>query len=102
MMRPGEILAQRYLIERELGRGAMGIVYLAHDTSHGRSVAIKTLNSASGSAIATERFVREIRTAAGLNHPNILPVHDSGQVGNVPYYVTPHVEGETLRNLLER
>jgi len=95
-------LAGRYTVERELGRGGMGTVYLAQDRKHGRRVAIKVLPRDLAAAIGPERFRREIAIAARLNHPNIMPLHDSGQVGGVPYYVMPYLEGETLGRRLGR
>jgi protein kinase-like protein len=95
-------LAGRYTVERELGRGGMGTVYLAHDRKHGRQVAIKVLPRDLAAAIGPERFRREIAIAARLTHPNIMPLHDSGQVAGVPYYVMPYLEGETLGRRLGR
>src|SRR5687768_299470 len=77
-----DALSDRYVIERELGRGGMAIVYLARDIRHQRQVAIKVLNPEISSAIGAERFTREIRLAAQLAHPNILPLHDSGEVAS--------------------
>ena len=93
-------LAGRYTVEKELGRGGMAVVYLAHDTRHDRRVALKVLEGTGSSA--GERFLREIRTAAQLHHPHILTLHDSGAVEELLYYVMPYVEGETLRHRLER
>jgi serine/threonine protein kinase len=73
-----EALAGRYRVERLLGEGGMALVYLAEDLKHHRSVAIKVLRPEVSAALGTERFLREIEIAAGLNHPNILPLHDSG------------------------
>lgn len=95
-------LGQRYTVDREVGRGGMAVVFLAHDTRHGRRVAVKVLRSEVAGAIGADRFVREIQIAAGLTHPHILPLHDSGHVGDILYYVMPYVEGESLRHLLER
>jgi hypothetical protein len=95
-------LAGRYTVERELGRGGMGTVYLAQDRKHGRRVAIKVLPRDLAAAIGPERFRREIAIAARLTHPNIMPLHDSGQVAGVPYYVMPYLEGETLGRRLGR
>ena len=95
-------LAGRYTVERELGRGGMGTVYLAQDRKHGRRVAIKVLPRDLAAAIGPERFRREIAIAARLTHPHIMPLHDSGQVGGVPYYVMPYLEGETLGRRLGR
>ncbi|HEY6865743.1 MAG TPA: protein kinase, partial [Candidatus Eisenbacteria bacterium] len=95
-------LAGRYRIERELGRGGMATVFLAEDLRHHRRVAIKVLDPELAAAIGSERFQREIETVAGLAHPHILPLHDSGQAAGLLYYVMPYVEGESLRRRLER
>jgi serine/threonine-protein kinase len=97
-----EALASRYRIERELGRGGMATVYLAEDLKHHRPVAIKVLDPELAAAIGPDRFLREIETAARLNHPHILPLHDSGAAHGLLYYVMPHVEGESLRERLLR
>jgi TolB-like protein/tRNA A-37 threonylcarbamoyl transferase component Bud32/lipoprotein NlpI len=95
-------LADRYPIEREIGRGATTIVYLAHDQKHDRKVAVKVLQADLTLALRTQRFLREIRIAAKLSHPHILPLYDSGEVAGALYYVTPYVEGESLRDRLTR
>src|SRR5438046_1838488 len=95
-------LSDRYTIERELGRGGMATVYLAQDLKHHRKVAIKVLKPELAAALGPERFLQEIEIAAGLTHPHILPLHDSGEATGVLYYVMPYVEGETLRNRLDR
>jgi tetratricopeptide (TPR) repeat protein len=95
-------LASRYDLDREIGRGGTARVYLAHDRQHARSVAIKVLSNVLTAAIGPDRFLREIRIAAGLQHPHILPLHDSGTAGGVLYYVMPFVEGMTLRERIER
>jgi serine/threonine-protein kinase len=95
-------LADRYRIERELGRGGMATVYLAEDVRHQRKVALKVLHPELAAVVGNERFLAEITTTAGLQHPNILPLFDSGTVGRVVYYVTPYVAGETLRDRLDR
>jgi len=95
-------LGERYSIDRELGRGGMATVYLAQDLKHRRPVAIKVLHPDLAAAVGSERFLREIQIAAGLNHPHILPLHDSGAADNVLYYVMPYAEGESLRDRLER
>jgi serine/threonine-protein kinase len=97
-----EALAGRYAFERELGRGGMATVYLAKDRKHDRHVAIKVLHPSLASLIGTDRFLREIRIAAGLTHPNILPLLDSGEAGGLLYYVTPHVSGGSLRDRLRQ
>src|SRR5687768_2158671 len=95
-------LADRYRIERELGRGGMATVYLAHDLRHGRDVAIKVLHPDLGAALGGDRFLTEIRTTARLQHPHILPLLDSGDAGGLLYYVMPVVTGESLRVRLTR
>src|SRR5438309_816747 len=95
-------LADRYTIERELGRGGMATVYLAQDRKHHRQVAIKVLKPELAAALGPERFLREIDTAARLNHPHILPLHDSGEAEGFLFYVMPYVEGESLRDRLSR
>ena len=94
-------LEGRYRIERELGEGGMATVYLADDLRHGRKVAIKTLKPELAAAIGADRFLAEIRTTARLQHPNILPLFDSGDADGLLFYVMPHVEGETLRDRLD-
>ena len=98
----GAALAGRYTVERELGRGGMATVYLADDLRHHRKVAIKVLRPELGSVLGPERFSREIRMAAGLTHPHILPLHDSGEAGGLLFYVMPYVRGESLRQRLSR
>ena len=95
-------LAGRYDVERELGRGGMATVYLARDRRHERRVALKVLDPALGATMSAERFLREIRVTAGLTHPHILPLHDSGEAAGLLYYVMPFVDGETLRQRLAR
>jgi serine/threonine-protein kinase len=95
-------LADRYVIESELGEGGMATVYLAHDTKHNRKVALKVLKPELAAMIGAERFLKEIEVTANLQHPNILPLHDSGEASGFLYYVMPYVEGETLRVKLER
>jgi serine/threonine protein kinase/Flp pilus assembly protein TadD len=101
-------LAKRYIVEREVGRGGMATVYLARDIKHGRQVALKVLHPELAASLGSERFLREIQIAARLQHPHILPLYDSGQVegsdGAQPllYYVMPFVEGESLRDRLQR
>jgi eukaryotic-like serine/threonine-protein kinase len=95
-------LAGKYEIERELGRGGMAIVYLATEAKHGRRVALKVLDPDIAAAIGAERFLNEIRVAASLQHPNLLPLFDSGEADNLLYYVMPYVEGESLRVRLDR
>jgi len=95
-------LAGRYRVERELGRGGMATVFLAQDLRYDRPVAVKVLLPELASALGPERFLREIRIAAGLRHPHILPVLDSGDVECLPFYVMPFVEGESLKEKLGR
>jgi serine/threonine-protein kinase len=97
-----EALRDRYAIERELGRGGMATVYLARDLRHDRPVALKVLHPELAHALGPERFVREIRLAARLDHPHILPVHDSGETAGLLWFTMPYVEGESLRNRLAR
>ncbi len=95
-------LADRYRIERELGAGGMATVYLAHDLKHDRRVAIKVLRPELAAVIGAERFLREIRTIANLQHPHILGLIDSGELHGTAYYVMPFVDGESLRDRLSR
>ncbi|UCG89148.1 MAG: serine/threonine protein kinase, partial [Gemmatimonadota bacterium] len=95
-------LADRYRIERELGSGGMATVYLAQDLKHDRQVALKVMRPELSAILGGERFLREIRIAAKLNHPHILALHDSGEADGFLYYVMPDVEGESLRNKLRR
>ncbi len=97
-----EALAGRYRIERELGRGGMAVVFLAHDLKHSRQVAVKVLDQDLGGPALADRFFREIGIAARLTHPNILPLYDSGEAAGRLFYVTPYLEGESLRAWLER
>ncbi|HEX5071942.1 MAG TPA: serine/threonine-protein kinase [Gemmatimonadaceae bacterium] len=97
-----KLLSDRYLIERELGRGGMAVVFLARDLRHDRQVAIKVFRSDVGDASGAERFRREIRLLARLQHPHILPLYDSGTTGETSYFVSAFVEGETLRARLKR
>src|SRR5262245_5589627 len=96
------VLADRYRIERELGRGGMATVYLAEDRRHGRRVAIKVLDPELAAAIGPQRFLREIEVTARLQHPHILPLLDSGEAAGLLFYVTPYVEGESLRTHIDR
>ena len=95
-------LADRYAVEREVGRGGMATVFLSHDLKHDRRVALKVLHPELAASLGPERFLREIKVAARLNHPHIVPLHDSGQAGELLYYVMPFVEGESLRQRLTR
>ena len=101
-------LADRYRVERELGRGGMAIVYLARDLRHDRPIALKVLRPELAASLGPERFLQEIRIAARLQHPHILPVHDSGEAGTGEaggtrlWYTMPYVAGESLRHRLTR
>jgi Tol biopolymer transport system component/tRNA A-37 threonylcarbamoyl transferase component Bud32 len=95
-------LADRYRIERELGQGGMATVYLAQDLRHDRKVALKVLKPELAAVLGAERFVVEIKTTAALQHPHILPLFDSGTADGFLYYVMPYIQGETLRNKLDR
>lgn len=95
-------LAARYRIDREIGSGGMATVYAAEDVKHGRSVALKVLKPDLGALLGIDRFLREIRVTATLQHPNLLPLFDSGDAEGALYYVMPLVEGESLRARLER
>ena len=96
------LLVDQYEIVREIGRGGMATVYLANDRKHGRLVAIKVLLAEFSAAIGADRFSREIRTVSRLHHPHILPLYDSGEHDGVLFFVMPYIEGESLRDLLDR
>ena len=95
-------LEGRYAIERELGEGGMATVYLADDLKHERKVALKVLKPELAAVVGGERFLAEIKTTANLQHPHILPLFDSGEADGVVFYVMPYVEGESLRDRLDR
>jgi len=95
-------LADRYRLERQLGAGGMATVYLADDLKHDRKVAIKVLRPELAAVLGADRFVQEIRTTAALNHPHILPLFDSGEAEGFLYYVMPYIQGETIREKLNR
>ncbi len=95
-------LADRYKIERHLGEGGMATVYLAEDLKHKRKVAVKVLRPELAAVLGAERFVQEITTTANLQHPHILPLFDSGEADSFLYYVMPFIDGETLRDKLNR
>ncbi len=95
-------LRPTYRIEQLIGRGGMALVFLADDVRHGRRVAVKVMNADLGAAVGAERFLQEIRTTAALQHPHILPLIDSGEADGLLYYVTPYVDGESLRDRLNR
>ena len=94
-------LSGRYALERELGEGGMAIVFLARDLRHDRRVALKVLRPEISVEVGAERFLREIKMAAGLTHPHILPVYDSGEAGGLLFYVMPNMEGRSLRERLD-
>ena len=95
-------LEGRYRVERELGEGGMATVYLADDIKHERKVALKVLRPELAAAVGADRFLSEIKTTANLQHPHILPLFDSGEAGSLLFYTMPYVEGETLRQRLDR
>ena len=95
-------LSGRYEIDREIGRGGMATVYLARDLRHERPVAVKLLYPELGAVLGAERFLSEIRVTANLQHPNLLPLFDSGEANGLLFYVMPYVEGESLRARLDR
>ena len=97
-----QALESRYQLQRQIGQGGMATVYLALDLRHERRVAIKVLRSDLAAAIGAERFLREIKTIAPLQHPHILGLIESGEVEGTAYYVMPFVEGESLRDRLTR
>jgi serine/threonine-protein kinase len=92
----------RYRIDRELGEGGMATVYLADDLKHERKVALKVLKPELAAVVGAERFLAEIKTTANLQHPHILPLYDSGEADEFLYYVMPYVDGETVRERLDR
>ncbi len=96
------MIAQRYTVTTELGRGGMAVVHRARDTRHGRDVALKVMLPAIAATIGADRFLREIETAARLQHPHIVPVFDSGDLDGQLFFVMPLIEGESLRALLDR
>ena len=95
-------LADRYRFDKELGRGGMATVFLAHEQASGRAVALKVLNPELAKTVGADRFKREIRVAGSLDHPNILGVLDSGEVGDLLWFTMPYVEGENLQDLMQR
>jgi serine/threonine protein kinase len=95
-------LADRYRIDREIGAGGMATVYQAQDIRHERRVALKVLRPELAAVIGAERFLAEIKLTANLQHPHILPLFDSGEADSYLFYVMPYVEGETLRDRLNR
>src|SRR5438477_277997 len=97
-----QVRAGRYVIEREVGGVGMATVYLARDVRHDRHVALKVLNPELGAILGVERFLAEIRVTANLQHPNLLPLFDSGEADGLLFYVMPYVEGESLRAKIYR
>jgi serine/threonine-protein kinase len=95
-------LVGRYTVDREIGRGGMATVYLARDVRHNRKVALKVLNPELGAVLGVERFLAEIQVTANLQHPNLLPLFDSGEANGLLFYVMPFIEGESLRAMLAR
>ena len=96
------MIAGRYRVEREIGRGGMATVYLCTDTTEGRSVAVKVLRGEMGNAVVVERFLREVEFVSKLEHPQIPKVLDSGVVGDLPFYVMTFIDGESLKDRLDR
>ncbi|MEP6835998.1 MAG: protein kinase [Gemmatimonas sp.] len=95
-------LGDRYVFEREIGRGGMAVVFLAKEIRHNRSVALKVLKPDLAAAVGAVRFLREIALIASLEHPHIVPLFDSGEVAGLPYYVMPFISGDSLESLLRR
>jgi len=95
-------LSDRYRLERTSGQGGMATVYLARDLRHERDVALKVLRPELAAVIGADRFLTEIRTTANLQHPHILPLHDSGEVEGTVFYVMPYVRGDSVRDRLEK
>src|ERR1041385_2795819 len=95
-------LTGRYEIEREIGAGGMATVYLARDVKHERRVALKVLKPELGAVLGVDRFLAEIKVTANLQHPNLLPLYDSGEANGQLFYVMPFLEGESLRARLAR
>ncbi len=95
-------LEGRYRVEREIGEGGMATVYLAEDLRHERKVALKVLKPELAAVVGAERFLAEIKTTAQLTHPHILPLHDSGEADGFLFFVTPYIEGDTLRDKIDR
>jgi serine/threonine-protein kinase len=102
VVRLNSALSGRYRVERQLGAGGMATVYLASDLKHDRKVALKVLKPELAAVVGAERFLAEIRTTANLQHPHVLPLHDSGEADGLLFYVMPFIEGETLRDRLDR
>src|SRR5687767_12853072 len=96
------LLSDRYQIDREIGAGGMATVYLARDMKHNRKVALKLLRPELAAVLGPERFLSEINVTANLQHPHLLPLFDSGEADGLLFYVMPYVEGESLRDRLDR
>jgi len=96
------LLADRYTLDREIGRGGMATVYLAEEAKHNRQVAIKVLRPELAATLGAERFLREIGIAARLSHPHLVPLIDSGDAGGLLYYVSSYMPGGSLRERLQR
>src|SRR4026209_2124742 len=94
-------LGSAYTVERELGGGGMSRVFLAREVALGRNVVVKVLSSELVAGLSVERFAREVRLAASLQHPNIVPVLTAGTTDGIPYYTMPYVRGESLRALIK-
>jgi len=97
-----DALADRYRLERTLGEGGMATVYLAQDLRHNRRVAVKVMRPVVAEAMGADRFLKEIEVTAGLQHPNIVPLFDSGRVGDLLWFAMPYLEGESLRARIDR
>ena len=95
-------LEGRYRVERQIGEGGMATVYLAHDERHNRNVALKVLKAELAAVVGAERFLAEVETTAKLTHPRILPLHDSGEADGFLFFVAPYIEGDTLRDKIDR
>ena len=95
-------LTGRYVVEREIGEGGMATVFLADDLKHERKVALKVLRPDLAAVVGADRFLAEIKTTANLQHPHILPLFDSGEADSFLFYVMPYVEGETLKERIDR
>jgi serine/threonine-protein kinase len=100
--RLGNALSNRYRLQRELGQGGMARVFLAHDLKYNRDVAVKVLRPDLAEEVGAARFLHEIQIAARLHHPHILPLYDSDQIDGLVYYVMPYIQGESLRQRLDR
>jgi hypothetical protein len=94
-------ISDRYVLEREIGQGGMGTVYLTRDVKLGRTVAVKFVSTEAVSGIGTDRFLKEVRVTARLQHQSVLPLYDAGEAAGAPYYVMPYVASGSLRSLLE-